>query len=59
MKHPNEHAFTALQALNWDESLTNFHPNEHAFTVLQALNWDESLTNFHPNMHAAQRHKTE
>jgi hypothetical protein len=48
MKHSNEYAFTALQALNWDESLTNFHPNEHAFTALQALNWDESLTNFHP-----------
>jgi hypothetical protein len=28
--HPNTHAFTALQALNWDESLTNFHPNSHA-----------------------------
>jgi hypothetical protein len=28
--HPTEHAFTALQALNRDESLTNFHPNIHA-----------------------------
>jgi hypothetical protein len=24
--HPNGHAFAALQALNWGESLTNFHP---------------------------------
>jgi hypothetical protein len=28
--HPNTHAFTALQALNWGESLTNFQPNLHA-----------------------------
>jgi stage III sporulation protein AC len=25
--YPNGHAFAALQAQNWDESLTNFHPN--------------------------------
>jgi hypothetical protein len=28
--HANGHAFTALQAQNWDESLTNFHPSIHA-----------------------------
>jgi hypothetical protein len=25
---PNGHAFAALQAQNWDESLTNFLPND-------------------------------
>jgi hypothetical protein len=38
----------SLQALNWDESLTNFHPNGHAFATLQAQNWGERLTYFHP-----------
>jgi hypothetical protein len=36
--YSTEHAFTALQALNWDKSLTNFHANAHALVALQAQN---------------------